>query len=128
MKYLNICYLLYFYSLFSFRLFLVLFFVIWPRWDLNIKSTYICFLLKKFTYHPLCVKSSELAPIYNPFPFPYHILSLKIRKSIFCKHSLFFLASMDNFSVGWFLKQQTGYSKMYPYVEHASLLLEPKNS
>ena len=70
-KYMLPAFLLFFFS-----------FAIQPIRDLNIKSIYICFLFKKFTYHSLCVKSSDSVPVYNLSPFPWCISSLKIRKTL----------------------------------------------
>lgn len=107
--------------------FIYLFTAIWPRWDWNIKSIYICFLLKTFTYHPPCTKSSESVPMYNLFPFSCHISSLKI-KTIFSWNVRFSWLQLTFFLFGWFSKQQTGYSKTYPDVEHGLFWLEPNDS
>lgn len=81
MKLSNICH--HFTFILCSHSYIYIYFSIWLRWDLNVKLMNICFLLKTFTYHPPCIKSSDLVPIYNVFSFPCHILSLKNQKKYF---------------------------------------------
>lgn len=88
------------YFTFIFCSFSYIFFSVWPRWDLNIKSTNICFLLKKIC-HPL-FQILWIRTYLQSFPISLLHLKLKNQKNIFLKHSLFL--SLIDICFVWFFE------------------------